>query len=65
MVELLCAALAALGDPLYTAFGARRKELGAHVLAHLEELNAIEVYVPAAAVEDFVAELDARAQEAR
>ncbi len=62
---MLCAALAALGDPLYTALGARRKELGAHVLAHLEELNAIEVYVPAAAVEDFVAELDARAQEAR
>lgn len=65
LVEALCAALAALGDPLYAAFGARRKELGAHVLAHLEELDTIDVHVPAAAVEDFVAELDARAREAR
>ncbi|MDQ3630037.1 MAG: hypothetical protein M3417_01915 [Actinomycetota bacterium] len=65
MVEALCTALAALGDPLYAVFGARRNDLGAHVLAHLEELNAIEVHVPATAVEDFVAELDARVQEAR
>jgi len=64
LVEALCTGLAALGDPLYAAFGARRGEFGAHVLAHLEELNAIDLHVPAAAVEDFVAELDARAQDA-
>jgi len=64
LVEALCAKLATLGDPLYAAFGTRRKELGAHVLAHLEELNAIDLRVPASAVEDLVAELDARAHEA-
>jgi len=64
LVEALCRRLAAIGDPLYAAFGTRRKELGAHVLAHLEELNAIDLHVPASAVEDFVAELDARAQQA-
>lgn len=65
MVEALCRRLAALGDPLYAAFGSRRKELGAHVLAHLEELNAVDLHVPPAAVEDFVAELDTRAQDQR
>lgn len=64
LVEALCAKLASLGDPLYAVFGTRRKELGAHVLAHLEELNAMDLHVPASAVEDLVAELDARAQDA-
>lgn len=63
LVEALCAKLASLGDPLYVAFGTRRKELGAHVLAHLEELDTIALRVPASAVEDLVAELDARARE--
>lgn len=63
LIDALCTELAALGDPLYVAFGARHADFGAHVLAHLEELDAIDLHVPAAAVEDFVAELDARAQE--
>lgn len=60
LIEALCTRLAALGDPLYAAFGTRPEDFGAHVLAHLEELEAIDLHVPAAAIEDFVAELDAR-----
>ncbi len=65
VVEALCTKLAAVGDPLHAAFGGRRTEFGARVLAHFEGFNAIDLHVPAAAVEDFVAELDARAQEVR
>lgn len=64
LVEALCTRLAQIGDPLFAAFGARRADFGAHVLAHLEELDAIELRVPETAVEDFVAELDSRAREA-
>ncbi len=65
LVEALCARLGAIGDPLFAVFGGQRGEFGAHVLAHLEELNAIDLHVPAAAVEDFVDELDDRARERR
>ncbi|MEJ7894463.1 MAG: hypothetical protein WKF94_17670 [Solirubrobacteraceae bacterium] len=60
LVEALCTKLVALGDPRFLAFGGRWRDLGSHVLAHLEELDTMELHVPAAAVEDFVAELDAR-----
>lgn len=64
MAETLCTKLAALGDPHYAVFGACRKDFGEHVLAHLEELSAIDLHVPVAAIEDLVAELDARARQA-
>ena len=62
LVDALCQRLAAMGDPLFAVFGSRRRDFGAHVLAHLEEMNAIDLHVPAAAVQDFVAELDAAAR---
>lgn len=61
-IEALCAKLGAIGDPRFAAFGSRGQELGAHVLAHLEEMNAIDLHVPGAAVCDLVDELDARAR---
>ena len=64
LAEALGAHLAALGNPLAIVFGARRRDFGAHVLAHLEELDGTDLHVPAAAVDDYLAELDARAWEA-
>lgn len=65
LVEGLCARLGSIGDPLYAAFGSRRRELGAHVLAHLEEMNAIDLHVPRAAVADLIGEIDAHARGRR
>ena len=65
LVDALCARLRTVGDPVFAAFGGQRHDLGAHVLAHLEELDALNVHVPDGAIEDYVAELDSRLREAQ
>lgn len=57
-IDLVCARLSAAGDPLFAVFGNGPRAFGAHVVAHLEELDGDRVHVPAAAVRDYVEELD-------
>jgi hypothetical protein len=62
-VEAVCARLIAAGDPVFAVFGAARPRcFGAHVAAHLVELEARDVHVPPAAVRDYIEELDERAR---
>jgi len=58
LTDVVCARLAASGNPLFAVFGNRARPFGAHVLAHLEESDARRVHVPEAAVRDYVDELD-------
>lgn len=43
---------------MFTAFGGRPLAFGAHVVAHLEELQAEACHVPPEAVADYVREID-------
>lgn len=58
LVATVCARLAAVGDPWFTVFGHRQRAFGAHVVAHLEELEARSCHVPPGAIADYVQELD-------
>lgn len=54
----MCAGLVAAGDPVFAVFSARGGPFGAHVAGHLEAFGAGRLHVPAAAVRDYVDELD-------
>lgn len=58
LATTVCARLRAVGDPLFAVFGGRPHAFGAHVVAHLEELQAEVCHVPRAAVADYVQEID-------
>lgn len=58
LIATVCSRLRAVGDPVFTAFGGRPLAFGAHVVAHLEELQAEACHVPPEAVADYVREID-------
>lgn len=58
LIASVCARLRAIGDPKFVVFGFRTHVLGAHVVAHLEELEADACYVPPEAVADYIREID-------
>ncbi len=63
-VDAVVDRLVTAGDPLFAIFGSLRpRRFGAHVLAHLEDLDARDLHVPASAVNDYLAELDEAARE--